>query len=350
MSEANESGDILEVESRSSGLLYHYTSEAGLLGILESDNIRGTHVRFLNDSTEFKEAFKDEYVSVLVDSFRKDLPEEDDLEAREAIAKFLSQKNYHKILGIIERSDSTSETFICSFTSDGHQTLGVSCDAGDRLSQWRGYSHSSQAFSLGFDEVRLRKQLSVLNGQKARAELSECIYGDEEKTALFMELGHLAALKYRELKDNTDGLPSVLKSIRPNAGEAYQKAMDCVLKSLSDATAYFFTKAARIKHKGFLEEAEWRAIYQAKREVLFPPQEDREMSEIVKFRNGQFGQTPYIEIPLGLRDPETSPLRKVMVGPGPHKEDMKRWVELILLRHGMGKRVAVGVSGIPYRG
>ena len=31
------------------GVLYHYTSASGLLGILESSTIRATHYRYLND-------------------------------------------------------------------------------------------------------------------------------------------------------------------------------------------------------------------------------------------------------------------------------------------------------------
>ncbi|MGA2673692.1 MAG: hypothetical protein ABSE99_10740 [Terracidiphilus sp.] len=35
-------------------LLYHYTDQRGLLGILGSQNIWATHIRYLNDSSEYK--------------------------------------------------------------------------------------------------------------------------------------------------------------------------------------------------------------------------------------------------------------------------------------------------------
>ena len=38
-------------------VLYHYTTEAGLTGIVESDTIGATDVHFLNDWTEFRVAF-----------------------------------------------------------------------------------------------------------------------------------------------------------------------------------------------------------------------------------------------------------------------------------------------------
>ena len=48
---------------------------------------------------------------------------------------------------LIEKSKGTNDTFVSSFSRP--QDNGF--DPGDRLSQWRGYSHGSQGFSLGFD-------------------------------------------------------------------------------------------------------------------------------------------------------------------------------------------------------
>ena len=80
------------------------------------------------------------------------------------------------------------------------------------------------------------------------------------------------------------------------------------------------------------------------------------MAPAVKFRKGQFGQTPFMEIPLSLAKPEVSSLRRIVVGPGPHKEDIKHSVELLLQKHGVRVRrpdindgVEVAISLIPYR-
>jgi hypothetical protein len=124
------------------------------------------------------------------------------------------------------------------------------------------------------------------------------------------------------------------------------------LKSLSEATAEFFTKAARLKHSGFREECEWRIVLQARRDALM-------RSGFLKFRRGQFGQTPFVEIPLGLAAASTSPLRRIVVGPGSHKDDLKHWVKLLLERRGIQVKpenrpdikegVEVATSVIPYR-
>jgi hypothetical protein len=83
------------------GLLYHYTSEEGLQGIVESDNIRATHVRFLNDYTEFRQAFQEEYVEALADAFREELPGDLDITARQVVDRILSKPNHSSILGIL---------------------------------------------------------------------------------------------------------------------------------------------------------------------------------------------------------------------------------------------------------
>lgn len=74
--------------------------------------------------------------------------------------------------------------------------------------------------------------------------------------------------------------------------------------------------------------------------------------DLVKFRKGQFGLTPYYEILL----PDISPLRRIVVGPGAHKEDNKHSVERLLQMHGIQVRqpgttdgVVVDTSLIPYR-
>jgi hypothetical protein len=304
-------------------------------------------VRYLNDWTEFRQAFKEEYVGTLAESFRAGLPEGLDETARRIVEGVLS-KRIPAILGIIESSSSTNETFVCSFTADASSTTEPAGDPGDRLSQWRGYSHSSQGFSLGFDRKLLKRQIELVNSPQAKADLLKCIYGDEEKLQFVQEMGHVASARFSDLMVSGEPVPSWFRTDHPNPTQDYVRTSYYLLKSLSKGTAAFFTKAARIKHIGFREEAEWRVIFQAHHDWLFP--------DMVRFRHGQFGPTPFIEIPLGLTKPETSSLRRIVVGPSTHKEDTKHSVELLLRKHGIDVRrpgikdgVEVATSLIPYR-
>jgi hypothetical protein len=328
-------------------MLYHYTSEEGLKGILESDKIWATHIRFLNDYTEFLQAFKDEYLGALADAFLAGLPESVDQNARNVISGTLSRRNFPQLQKIIESEGH--ETFVCSFAgrapgdNAAFQSAG---DPGDRLSQWRGYSHSSSGFSLGFDRTLLEKQIEF-NNQHAKAVLVECRYDEKEISVAFQEMGRAAAALFTELTLSDAPVLSGFLTAMPNPSEEYKKADSYFLQSVSKTTARIFTEAARIKHRGFSEECEWRIVLQGRRDALNPA---------IKFRNGQFGLTPFIEIPLGLKEPTTSPLRRVVVGPSAHQSEIKQSVELLLQKLGIQVKgpdryegVEVASSVIPFR-
>jgi hypothetical protein len=214
-------------------LLYHYTSEEGLIGIIEYDNIRATHVRFLNDYTEFRQAFKEEYVEALTDAFREGLPEDLDTTARKVVEGMLSSRNRLSILEIIE--DPTHEVFVCSFTSSN---LSGGDDPGDRLSQWRGYSQASQGFSMGFDRTPLEKQIQF-DRPRAKAGLVECIYVDKEKAQFFQAMGRKAAARFMDLTRSNEPVPGTFHTAMPDATKEYTKGNYHFLKSLSEATAEF---------------------------------------------------------------------------------------------------------------
>jgi hypothetical protein len=334
-----------------SDLLYHYTSEAGLSGIIENDNLRATHVRCLNDWMEFREALNETYVRVLLDSFRAGLPLDLPADTRLVIDGMVSRRA-PEILEVIVGSDSENGTFVCSFTSASSQD---NSDPGDRLSQWRAYASAAQGFSLGFDKDLVRKRIEIDN-PGAKASLQECIYDEAAKVSLFEEMGRAAASRFNEPRLTNSRVPDSFLTIKPDASEEYKRSNYLFLKSLALATANFFTAAARIKHASFSEEREWRVIFQAKKAVLAPRERDGRRIEIVKFRDGQFGPTPYIEIPLGLVAPGTSPLRRIVMSPGVRKEEGRRFIERLLrsrgievLAPGTRKGVQISASLIPYR-
>src|ERR1035438_9218885 len=104
----------------------------------------------------------------------------------------LSKRNLPTILESIEFSGLTNEAFVCSFATGVSAIPQPGGDPGDRLSQWRGYSHSSQGFSLGFDKELLEKQIQF-DDPHAKAALLECIYKDKAKVRFFQDMGRNAS-------------------------------------------------------------------------------------------------------------------------------------------------------------
>jgi hypothetical protein len=214
-------------------LLYHYTSGEGLFGIIEQDNIRATHVSCLNDYTEFSHAFQEKFVEPLLTSFQQELPTVlCTPEALKVIKGVLSEQNHKALLNIIESSKLTNDAFVCSFTAGTTTDSAADLNPGDRLSQWRGYSHSPQGFSLGFDR-KLLLEIAVLNNTYAKADLFECVYKDNQKVALFQKMGKDAAERFTQLTVENAPIDERLFTSRKDASEQYKKVESYFLSAYS---------------------------------------------------------------------------------------------------------------------
>ncbi len=182
-------------------------------------------------------------------------------------------------------------------------------------------------------------------------ELVRCIYDEREACEVVSELGASASRKFAELKFRNEPLPTWYRTARPGASESYQRAGANFLMSLVDSTTRFYRLAAQVKHSGFEEEREWRVVCFGFEETL---------TARIKSRLGPFGPAPYVEIPLGLADPDNCPLRRIIIGPGGRSgEDriaLKNDVEAELRKYAIRIRsadaprgVEVAFSEIPYR-
>jgi hypothetical protein len=68
MEEQERQSEIEESELlKPKGLLYHYTTLDGFVGIVDSDSLRATHIRYMNDSKEFIDVL--DHLDSLIDEF-----------------------------------------------------------------------------------------------------------------------------------------------------------------------------------------------------------------------------------------------------------------------------------------
>jgi Protein of unknown function (DUF2971) len=325
-------------------ILYHYTSQAGLQGILASDCIWATDIYALNDWTEFRLLFTNTAMQLLVDTFSSELPDDINADAKKMmVERVLAERNFPTILEIIKADPPYGDRkgiFVCSLT-------GV----GDLLSQWRGYSHSSQGFSLGFDTALLKKQLKAVHTLDTPTELVECIYDETRVRKRIRDLGRKAAKGFRELKKRKEVVPASFRTLQ-NPSTKYREHSFYLEKSFTFATVPFLRLAAQFKHHGFQEEREWRVLFRTFFKTL--------PSDKLKFRSGPFGPTSYVEIPLGLRSPVSCSLRRIIIGPrtycGHERKDMINSVELLLSKYSIPVKssaepngVEIATSEIPYR-
>jgi hypothetical protein len=129
--------------------LYHYTTQAGLVGILNSKTIWASEIRYLNDATEFRTA-----LDAVSAELRARL---NDLDSSEANAR--GERLFREFTALEE-----SSVFVLSLTEDG-----------DDLSQWRAYGGMHSGFALGFDIDKLE-----ILAHEHSFSLERCLYHGPE--------------------------------------------------------------------------------------------------------------------------------------------------------------------------
>jgi hypothetical protein len=218
--------------------LHHYTSSAGLIGILKTNKIWTTKIHYLNDRSELNFAF--EHIRTEIEH---QLKKKKGTRGHEDLEEML------RILETIEKINVS----VASFTEEG-----------DQLSQWRGYCKVGDGYSLGFDGKVLRQQLR--EQFKWGFYLVPCVYSKTEHEVLTREL-----VKH-----------SPLRALPPNP-----ELINWPLRYFSFEKASLLI-APMIKAIGFKEEKEWR--------LISPPLS----YNTAEFRRGNFSLIPYWETELNL--------------------------------------------------
>lgn len=287
-------------------MLFHYTSQMGLIGILQAHGIWATQTHFLNDSSEFGHAL----------NFAKRVAGDD-----------YYMDDYHEAFGWALRAAlgkvSGDDVFVSSFS-----------ERPDLLSQWRGYCPGGSGFCLGFEKSAIHDFCDE-NGFS----LQKCIYDPDEQHAKIRELA-VACLQMfpsdgvtREEYDEMGSKAQVDRSV--DLHEFVSKGPG---KIQADAAVDWFCKeiaeiAPLFKNNGFHEEAEWRVIA-------------RNPSAPLKFRSGTSYVIPYIELGI-LAGTKKDILREVIVGPNPNQYRCKKGAGIILSSLGYDK-AEVFTSAIPF--
>jgi len=104
-------------------ILYHYTSAAGLHGIVATRSLWTSHYRFLNYTSEFQHGWK-----IVLGAIAR----------RGAEIRDISSLAWETV-ALFRQHSSEVHGFVGSLTSEG-----------DLLSQWRGYNRG-QGVSIGFN-------------------------------------------------------------------------------------------------------------------------------------------------------------------------------------------------------
>ncbi len=184
--------------------LYHYTSQAGFVGIVQTKTIWATKLQYLSDAAEFAYA---------IDLFRSELL---------ALREETRSENAKRILDMISerlKGIASINIFVSSFSENGNL-----------LSQWRAYCPSGSGFSLGFDPQDLQ-----VPAREQPFFLAACTYDPLQQRAFLKQL-----------------LSDTLGAIEKQGGKEEQRVEDLIWS--------FYGLGPLLKNPAFREESEWRIV------------------------------------------------------------------------------------------
>jgi hypothetical protein len=362
-------------QSKPDGLLYHYTDQHGLLGILRSKSIWATHVRYLNDATEFVHGIKIamqcvKETKIDAESFFKHRPDSWPRDAPRRVGEILD----HYVDDALARLNNLPVYVTCFFDSEPGDQPSKSQGAGDKLSQWRAYSKGSAGFSIGFDKGSLQNYIESPGPSREGFVLlaGNCSYDEEEhrrileKEAANVNSAIIEILKrilyecgkgrepnpsrdsmsQAQIAEDKRGSPLPRKEKDQVRRNTIARELDALTHSIQGIAAGMVIPAAFMKHWAFRDEREWRI---AELCASHPAG--------LSLRPGKSSLIPYVPIPLpGLNPDGPSLIRQIIVGPSPEIENAVAAAKLLLTSQGFRVRSSTDEDGIevlpsrsPYR-
>jgi hypothetical protein len=267
--------------------LFHYTTQSGLLGILESGALWVTQIQYLNDSTEFGLALK--------------------LALERAVARKTTENNavcvamLDSVIGWIKEIKIFN---ICSVSF---------CEDSDLLSQWRGYAENS-GYSVGFQTDALADKSETIGGH-----LFRCIYENDIQSQIVDEI-------------ITASLSSVVDLNKENNSEEYTNS---IIHGIADKVKRSIVKyGVCFKDAKFKEEREWRII-------IYAP-----IIKDFKFRHGKSAIIPYCVLKLVkdiavdngvcrtiINGEWAGIIKKIVIGPCPDKERSEQAILWLIIKY-----------------
>jgi Protein of unknown function (DUF2971) len=278
-------------------ILYHYTNDVGLRGILESGKLWLTDILSLNDPSELSHGLS-HAVTILSGKAGNGPPE----------SKLFAADFEEMIrLGKVQRS---GDYFICSFSS-----------AGDDLGQWRAYADNGRGYVLGFDASALEDAFI----RQAGAPIQKAFpitYND----ARLIEI-------HRNIIEQVFALISL-----PHGRNLGNEAIKGYIAELYTVmTVHTLHAGLHFKHEAYANEREYRFM-QVHPPSKWPP--------ATKLRTRSYSSIRYQE--FDWKDAGRNVLKNIVIGPAADIERARKFAKEALLLVDQ-EAVSITCSRIPYR-
>lgn len=256
--------------------LYHYTSAAGLKGIIESNELRASNARYLNDSAEVLLGIR--HVRTILKAHKKGQGAANQIRLLDEIWRWIP---------LLE--NVSDRAYAVCF-----------CRTDDLLGQWRGYANMGGGYSIGFDP----KEFDMDRERELEPRLLKVIYDRGAQRQAIREI-------LKEAYQWVDGLGP-----RPDQQKIAEAAADVIIE--------VFGLLAAFKDASFSAEEEWRLVYTPSVEWL---------SKNLQFIDYGAWLKPYLQC-QPWKSPEP-PIVSVTCGPSLNAQLSVAAVRLLLQRQHM---------------
>jgi hypothetical protein len=287
----------INLESRQpKPIVYHYTNDAGLRGILENGTLWLTDIFSLNDPSELRHGLL--RAQRILNQKAATGPQESRLFAR----------LFSSLDGGIHRS---GHYFICCLSE--HR---------DDLGQWRAYADDGQGYALGFDTSALEAPFA--NNHKTPT--------SEPGTFLLTYDDSVLDDIHRQLVDKMfDLIPLAhAKGLPADVQRAYTAQLATELASRVLHAGLFF------KHEAYNNEQEYRFLEVHRADALPPHKLKSRPHSLIRYREFDWKSTA------------RAALKEILVGPASDPRKAIRFAQDCVEEFGLGT-VPIRRSEIPYR-
>ncbi len=312
--------------------LFHYTTGGGLLGILQSQSLWGTHAAYLNDAQETTYGLDIVLRELDAMGSQPKIPKELDQDTlwppavNHPVFRWIATK---VMIALVRQLARDRVTFL-------RQNAGpfVTClsEQGDQLSQWRGYSGEA-GYAIRFDSNALRESVKA-NQPSTQLKFDHPALGP-------LELGtrHFVKMRYSaESAFIRNGImtffQNLLGHLCTRAADAPEfdegKFKEASQQIVRQQMAWILGLAVQTKNHGFEEEKEFRILT---------------FSEPEMFHTSAIGLIPRIEIGF-----HPSCVKEIVVGPGANLDLRRSSIESYRSTQPQYTHVDVSASQIPFRG
>jgi hypothetical protein len=223
-------------------IVYHYTSQNGLLGILDKKALRATDLLYLNDYSEVQHAIRiaQKEVGTLVSIGRRELYD------AAGVSMFLPLTPHSEIgdLGTHDLSFLKDVAGMLEAFERHHIYTFSFSEEGDSLSQWKLYGSDFRGFSIGFG----LSELEALGEGEGHFSIQKCLYDEAAQEEMIRGILTTALMEFRGHRD-----PSIAMATQAQLDEDRAHAANiCRAMLLGNIT--------RLKKSGFAPEKEWRIV------------------------------------------------------------------------------------------